>query len=98
MPRPLGWGSFVPKNIEIAVVCANPIKGVVGAVPLVQHLLNQVFVPVQSKPDRSFVRLPTGIAIHLQFHAFLITPAQYQATPTAYPIDFCRSVTTLHVQ
>jgi hypothetical protein len=61
----------VPQNVEIAVIGANFVKGILWAIPLVEDLFDQVLMPVQSKTDGFFVRLPPGIAIHLEFHVFL---------------------------
>jgi len=46
MPSALRRGSFPAKNIEIAVISSNLVKGIVSAVPLIQNLLNQVLVPI----------------------------------------------------
>ncbi len=42
------------------------------AVPLVQHLLDQVLALLKSKTNRPFVRLAAGVAIYLQLHLLLI--------------------------
>lgn len=72
MPSAFGIRRFSPQNVEIAVICANLVKGMVWAVPLVQHLLDQVFVPVKAKTDRPFVRLPTGVTIYLELHMLIL--------------------------
>ena len=66
MPRSVGRRCFPAQDVEIAVICTDFVKGILRAVPLVQHFLDHVLVPVQPKANRPFVRRPTGIAIHLQ--------------------------------
>jgi|SRR5205807_999979 len=68
MPGPLGSRGFAPQNIEIAVIRADFVNGILRAIPLIEDFLDRVFVPVEAKTDGPFVRFPTGIAIHLEFH------------------------------
>ena len=68
MPRSFGRRRFSSQNVEIAVIGANFVKGILRAVPLVQDLFDQVLVPIKSKTNRSFVRRPTGVALYLQLH------------------------------
>lgn len=95
----------MPENIEVAVISANLVKGIVWAVPLVQYFLDQVLVPIKSKANRPFVRLPTRITIYIQLH--IVGPAHSralrgirQSSPSSYvlPIsallvrrDVCKS-------
>ena len=68
MPRSVGRRCFPAQDVEIAVICADFVKGILWAVPLVQYFLDHVLVPVQPKANRPFVRCPPGIAIHFQLH------------------------------
>src|ERR1022692_3988099 len=68
MPRPIGRRRFPAQDVEIAVVRAYLVKGILWAVPLIQHLLDHVLTIVKPKSNRPFVRCSTGIAIHFQLH------------------------------
>jgi hypothetical protein len=68
MPGSFGSRRFAPQDVKVAVIRPNFVKGIMKAVPLIQQLLYQVFVLIKPKTDRSFVRLPTRITIHLQLH------------------------------
>src|SRR5208283_1427662 len=68
MPWSVGRRSLSAQNVEIAVICADFEISIGRSVPLVQHFLDHVLVPVQPKANRPFVRRSTGIAIHLQLH------------------------------
>ena len=70
MPRSVGRRCFTAQDVEIAVIGTDFVKDIGRSVPLVQYFLDQVFVSVQPKANRSFVRYPTGIALHLQLHLF----------------------------
>jgi hypothetical protein len=65
VPSTLRRRRFPPQDVEIAVVGANFVKGIVWAVPLIQYLLDQILATLKSKPNRPFVSLSPGIAIHL---------------------------------
>ena len=68
MPRPIRRRRFPAQDIEIAVVCANFVKGILWAVPLVKHLLDHVLAILKPKSNRPFVRRPPGVAVHFQLH------------------------------
>ena len=64
MPRPIRRRRFPAQDIEIAVVRAYFVKGILGAVPLVKYLLDHVLAILKPKSNRPFVRRPPGVAIH----------------------------------
>src|SRR5208283_2806464 len=68
MPMALRRQRFPAQDIEIAVVRAYFVKGILRAVPLVHYLFDQVLNPLKSKTNRPFFRCSTGIAIYLQIH------------------------------
>ena len=69
MPKPI-WGRCFPaQDIEIAVVRAYFVIGILWAVPLVKHLLDHVLAILKPKSNWPFVRRPTR-AIHFQLHLF----------------------------
>ena len=78
MPGSLGSQRFAPQDEKIAVIRPNFVKGIMRAVPLIQQLLYQVFVLIKPKTDRSFVRLPARITIHLQLH---LRPSSERPSP-----------------
>ncbi len=64
MPSTL-WRRRVPsQDIEIAVIRTTFVKGIVWAVPLIQYFFDEILATLQAKPNRPFVRFPTGVAIH----------------------------------
>ena len=72
MPRPVRRRRFSSQDVEITVIRANFVKGVMWPVPLVQDFLDQVLMLRKSKTNRPFICLPTGVAIYLQLHILLI--------------------------
>jgi len=68
MPRPIGRRRILSQDIEIAVIRANFVKGIMWSVPLVQDLLDQVFMLRESKTNGPFIRFSAGVAIHLQLY------------------------------
>src|SRR5664279_1482065 len=68
MPRSVRRRCFPPQDVEIAVVRAYFVKGILRAVPLVQYFLDHVLTIVEPKTNRPFVRCSTGIATYLQIH------------------------------
>jgi hypothetical protein len=66
MPRTLWRRCVLPQDVEIAVVRADFEEGIMRAIPVVEYLINQVFVPAKSKPNRPFFRFSAGIAINLK--------------------------------
>jgi hypothetical protein len=61
MPKAI-WRRCLPaQDIEITVIGADFEKEILRAVPLVEEFLDQIFVSVQPKANRSFVRYPSGI-------------------------------------
>src|SRR5208283_4364726 len=68
MPRPVGRRRLPAQDIEIAVICANFVKRVLRAVPLVEYLLDHVLAILKPKSDRPFVSRPSGVAVHFQLH------------------------------
>ena len=52
----------------LAVIGMDFEKGVLRPVPLVQYLVDHIFVAVHTKAYWPFVRRPPGVAIHFQFH------------------------------
>jgi len=59
----------VPKDVQIAVICADLEVGIVWAVPLIQQLLNEVIAVAEPKTHWSFVRLLAGVAFDVQCHS-----------------------------
>jgi len=68
MPRSVGSRCFPAQDIEIAVVRAYFVKGILRAVPLVQYFLDHVLAILKPKSNRPFVRRPPRVAIHFQLH------------------------------
>ena len=68
MPWPIRRRRFPTQDIEIAIVRANFVKHILGAVPLIKHLLDHVLAILKSKSNRPFVRRPPGVAVHFQLH------------------------------
>jgi len=64
MPTTVWRRRFPSQDIEIAVIRANFVKGILWAVPLIQYVFNQVLATLKSKTKRSFVRLPIGGAVY----------------------------------
>ncbi len=56
------------ENVEVVIVGPDIEPSVRRAIPLVEHFLDAVFVPVNAKNDRPLLALVTGIAVDLQFH------------------------------
>jgi hypothetical protein len=55
----------VAEYIKAAVIGTNLEVFVIPPIPLVQHLFDQILVPVQRKAYRPFVGFPPGIAFHV---------------------------------
>ena len=70
MPGSIGCRCLSAQDVEIAVISMDFEKGILRAVPLIEYFLDQIFVPVETKPKRPFVRRTPGIAIHFQLHLF----------------------------
>ena len=68
MPRPVRRRRFPTQDIEIAVIRAYLVKGILRAVPLVKYLLDHVLAILKPKSNRPFVRRPPGVAVHFQLH------------------------------
>ena len=68
MPRSIGRRCISAQDVEIAVIGMDFEKGVLRPVPLVQYLVDHIFVAVHTKAYWPFVRRPPGVAIHFQFH------------------------------
>ena len=68
MPNAIRCRRFPAQDIEIAVVRAYFVKGILWAVPLVKHLLDHVLAILKPKSNRPFVRRPPRVAIHFQLH------------------------------
>jgi hypothetical protein len=64
MPRPVGCRRFPAQDVEIAVVRAYLVKGILWAVPLVKYLLDHVLAILKPKSNRPFVSRPSGVAVH----------------------------------
>lgn len=62
----------MPENIEVLVVRSNLKEDVFWAVPLVQYFLDKMFVPIQLKANRSFVRLAASITLNVQPHLLIL--------------------------
>ena len=61
---------LVTQYIHIAIVGTNFKEGIVWAVPLIEHLLDQIVTLAELKPHRPLVRLPTGITLYSEDHPF----------------------------
>ena len=68
VPRSVRRRCFPAQDIEIAVVRAYFVKGILWAVPLVHYLLDHVRAILKSKSNRPFVRRPPRVAVHFQLH------------------------------
>ena len=55
-PGAFEWGSLLPQDVEIPVMCANLEKRSPGTVPAIDHFFDLVQAPVQPKANRSLVR------------------------------------------
>ena len=70
MPRPIRRRCLPAQDIEVAVIGANFVKGVLRAVPLVKYLLDHVLTILKPKSNRPFVGRSSGVAVHFQLHLF----------------------------
>ena len=81
----------MPQNIEIPVIRAYLVKGLVGAVPLVQHFLDHVFTVSELKAYWSLIRLPAGIALYPEDHPIGLskreTVRRHQHLEVQRPVD-----------
>ena len=68
MPNAIRRRCFPAQDIEIAVICANFVKGILGAVPLVKYLLDHVLAILKPKSNWPFVCRPSGVAVHFELH------------------------------
>ena len=62
------------ENVDIAVIGPHLEEFVFGAVPLIDHFLDEIFVLVQLKPKRSLVGLATGVTLNVQAHGYIFAP------------------------
>lgn len=61
------------ENVEIAVVRPELEKYIVGAIPLIDDFLDEIFSIIQLKADGSLVCFATGVTLNVQVHEpFLI--------------------------
>jgi hypothetical protein len=51
--------TFPSEDVEIAVICTNLIEGVIRAVPLIQHLLDEILTCLNTETNGLFIRPPT---------------------------------------
>ena len=56
------------ENVKVAVVGSELKERMFGAIPLIDYLLNKIFVIVQLKSEWSLVGLPTGVTLNAQPH------------------------------
>ena len=70
MPMALRRRRFSAQDIEIAVICADFVKGILRTVPLIEYFLDHVLPILKPKSNRPFVRRPPRVAIHFQLHLF----------------------------
>jgi hypothetical protein len=52
MPRAVRRRRFPTQDIEIAIIRANLVKGILGAIPLIKYLLDHVLVILKPKSNR----------------------------------------------
>lgn len=69
MPAVFRRRESVSEDVQIAVIGANFEVGIVGAVPLIQHLFDEVVAIAKAEADRSFVGLLAGVAFDVQVHS-----------------------------
>ena len=69
LPHTLRHGCLVPENIGVLIIRAELEEHMLRAIPLVKHLLDQVFVSLKAKPHRPLVSHAPGIALHFDLHA-----------------------------
>jgi integrase len=62
----------VSEDVDVAVVRTDLEKQVFRPVPVVQHFLDHVLMPVQSETNRPLIRLPPRVALHLHSHPFIL--------------------------
>jgi hypothetical protein len=66
---PSAWFRRVPfKDVDISVICAHFVPGVLRSVPLIQNFVHDIFVIIDTEPDGSLFRLITRVALNAQFH------------------------------
>jgi hypothetical protein len=53
------------KDVAVAVVGAQLKEDVIGAVPLVEDLLDEIIALIDGKAQGSFVGASTGVAVNL---------------------------------
>ena len=64
MPGPIRRRCFPSQDIEVAVICADFVKGILRAVPLVKYLFDHVLMILKAESNRPFVRRSSGVAVH----------------------------------
>lgn len=72
VPKSLGHRRLSAEDIKVPIVRTNFIKGLLGAVPLVENVFHQIVMTIQTKTDRPLVRFPSCVAHDLQLHIFSI--------------------------
>ena len=72
----------MPQNINDPVIRANLEEGITWSVPTLKHLLNNAQMIVEPKAKRTFVRLPSRIALHAHPHTQPPLPKWNQPDPT----------------
>jgi len=73
LPRTIRHGCLMTENVDIAVIGPHLEEFVFGAVPLIDHFLDEIFVLVQLKPKRSLVGLATGVTLNVQPHVHSVS-------------------------
>lgn len=53
------------KDVAVAVVGAELKEDVIGAVPLIEDLLDEIIAFIESKAQGAFLAPPAGVAVNL---------------------------------
>jgi hypothetical protein len=56
------------KDVQVRIIRANFVEGIIGSVPLIQDFLNQVFLLVHAKAKRPLFRFVPRVGLHLHSH------------------------------
>jgi hypothetical protein len=72
IPNPIWHRGLPAEDIKVPIVGTDFVKDLLGAVPLVNDVFDQVLVSLQPKTDRPLVRFPSRVTLNLQLHLISI--------------------------
>jgi hypothetical protein len=72
IPKSIRHRGLPAEDIKVPIVGTNFVKGLLGAVPLVEDVFDEILVSLQTKADRPLIRFPSRVALDLQLHLFSI--------------------------